>query len=515
VVVAGSELEGRIDVWALGATSNVGDGTLAKLTDILEQHGIALLPLDWAARPLPPMAVLLSEVKDVTLAWFRHHHPRVDIGNLAGQLDEIAAHRSFKDQVTQLREAVNRDSVGLDALRRNGARWLRQHFTDRRMSQSVFGQYIAVADCASLPQPRLAEAKMLGELVAPDPNDIPIVAVLGGEGVGKTWLVAQWWLSLPNSPIMLLVTGRRAECLIPGKPMESLARLIADQAGNSETASISGWCRRLERWKSQEAESHLRFIIVLDGINEHAARPWADLLKELAREAQALGGLVIVTCRDGFWRRDVQPRLRDCLLVRELPVDGYGDGDFAAVLARHNIDPADVSTKVREFLRNPRICSVALSLLNRLSLQPSELTIERLLMEYWQSRLSERGNLLTHNARDFEKLLRSHAKAWREQPKRRFDRDEWTAHSGAASRYTLDQVQNDLTEIEEGRFLQMAHDDSGTYEFRSEVLPYALGWRFAHLGHRFRPFYKGLEDFSSVCIQSGVAENPFLPSNVT
>jgi len=42
-----------------------------------------------------------------------------------------------------------------------------------------------------------------------------------------------------------------------------------------------------------------------------------------------------------------------------------------------------------------------------------------------------------------------------------------------------------------------------------------LDWGFAHLGHRFRPFYKGLEDFSSVCIQSGVAENPFLPSNVT
>jgi hypothetical protein len=402
VVVAGSELEGRIDVWALGATSNVGDGTLAKLTGILEQHGIALLPLDWAARPLPPMAVLLSEVKDVTLAWFRHHHPKVDIGKLASQLDEIAAHRSFKEQVAQLREAVNRNSVGLDALRRNAARWLRRRFTDRRMSQSVFGQYIAVADGASLPQPRLAEAKMLGELVAPDPNDIPIVAVLGGEGVGKTWLVAQWWLSLPESPIMLLVTGRRAECLIPGKPMESLARLIADQAGDSETVSIQGWCRRLERWKSQVAESHLRFIIVLDGINEHAARPWADLIKELAREAQALGGLVIVTCRDGFWRRDVQPRLRDCLPVRELPVGGYCDSDLTAVLARHNIDPADVSAKVREFLRNPRICSVAVSLISRLSLQPSELTIERLLMEYWQSRLSERGNRLTHNARDLE-----------------------------------------------------------------------------------------------------------------
>ena len=173
-------------------------------------------------------------------------------------------------------------------------------------------------------------------------------AVLGGEGVGKTWLVAHWWLTLPNSPIMLLVAGRRAECLIPGKPTESLARLIAAQAGASDTVTIHGWCRRLERWKNQASVSHLRFIIALDGINEHAARPWADLIKELAGEAQALGGLVIVTCRlkKDSWRRDVQPRLRDCLLVRELRVDGYRDGDLAAVLARHNIDPADVSTKV-------------------------------------------------------------------------------------------------------------------------------------------------------------------------
>jgi len=42
-----------------------------------------------------------------------------------------------------------------------------------------------------------------------------------------------------------------------------------------------------------------------------------------------------------------------------------------------------------------------------------------------------------------------------------------------------------------------------------------LAWSFAYLGHRFRPFHKGLKDFSSVCIERGVAKNPFLPSNVT
>ena len=42
-----------------------------------------------------------------------------------------------------------------------------------------------------------------------------------------------------------------------------------------------------------------------------------------------------------------------------------------------------------------------------------------------------------------------------------------------------------------------------------------LAWCFAYLRQCFRPFHKGLEDFSGVCIQSGVAENPFLPSRLT
>jgi Phage integrase SAM-like domain len=42
-----------------------------------------------------------------------------------------------------------------------------------------------------------------------------------------------------------------------------------------------------------------------------------------------------------------------------------------------------------------------------------------------------------------------------------------------------------------------------------------LAWSFAHLRKSFRPFHKGLEEFSGVRIQGGVAENPFLPSRVT
>jgi phosphoglycolate phosphatase-like HAD superfamily hydrolase len=42
-----------------------------------------------------------------------------------------------------------------------------------------------------------------------------------------------------------------------------------------------------------------------------------------------------------------------------------------------------------------------------------------------------------------------------------------------------------------------------------------LARTFALLCQPFRPFHKGLEEFSGVCIQSGVAENPFLPGRLT
>jgi hypothetical protein len=49
---------------------------------------------------------------------------------------------------------------------------------------------------------------------------------------------------------------------------------------------------------------------------------------------------------------------------------------------------------------------------------------------------------------------------------------------------------------------------------RKHELPRILGWSFTHLHQSFRPFHKGLEDFSGACIQGGVAENPLLPSRV-
>ena len=473
-VVAGNLLGGDIDLWALGATSEVGDDVVKKLVSILEKDGVSLVMLDWAARPLPPLAVLLAAEKDVTLKWIARYRPDVNLSGVSDQFDQIASDPAFQSQVALLRDEFSAAKVGLDALRRRAEQWLRKRLADRSLSQRAFGQYVAVADPQSPALHRKQLAITLDHAIRSSVNNPHIVAILGGEGTGKTWLVAQWWATLAEPPILLFIAGKRIERVTPTDPLDGLAHLLAEQDAYSDPQNVTAWRRRLERWKSRGAGS-IRFVVAIDGLNERSTHPWATTIKAIDTEVQALGGLVIVTCREAFWRRDVLPRLGDDVQTCEVSVGKYSDEELSAALAAVGVTAGDLPTKVKDFVRNPRVCAIAVHLIDRLALEPNELTVERLSLEYWQWRLHERTDSVVHNVTDFHKLLRSHAKAWRDQDRRSFDRDEWASHSGAARRLGAQAVVDDLTEIEEGRFLRVTSIQDGLYEFRNEVLPFALG----------------------------------------
>jgi hypothetical protein len=464
---------GKVDVWALGTTAAVGEQTVAELIPALEERGVSLLVLDWTSLPLPPLAVLLTAARQRTVAWFGLHRPDLDEVPLAEALAKIAEDEAFVAQHAELVGQVTAARVGLDALRRAAEAWLGARFADPKLSQLTFGQRITVAQPNTTTVSRSGLVEALQDLVVVD-EAVPVcVAVLGDEGAGKTWLVAQWWRSLPDPPILVLIAGRRAELLDPSDALGSLARLLADQDGRRDDETIISWKRRLTRWKGQGAAGALRFVVVADGLNERATMPWADILLGLAVEVQALGGALVVTSRSAFWKRDVEPRLGAVLTARPLVVPDYSDTELATQLARVGRSITQISDKVRVFIRNPRVCAVALELLDRLP--PEGLSVELLLMEYWRARLAERGNGLRHTTSDFDKLLRGHARAFLNQPGRPFDRDNWVSHSGAARRLGVAEVANDLTEIEEGRFLTIQGDDLDNYAFRPEALPFALG----------------------------------------
>jgi len=476
ITVAGSVLEGLVDLYVLGSTSAVGDDTVQKLTLTLEERGVVLLTLDWAERPLPPLAVALAAERAATLEWFAEHASSVDAIQLGSYLDPIAAAEPFGPQLVQLRDAVSAARVGLEPFRRHAEAWLEQRLTNPSASQLAFGQYVTVSasDAPAVPRGVLADLDRMLMCATEVPT---VVAVLGAEGTGKTWLAAQWWSGQETRPALLLVAGQRTRLIDPEDPVRTLAQLIAEEHGVETDVDVARWQRRLARWGTTRdgSNSTPRLVVVLDGINEHPRLPWASIIGGLARELHAFGGRLVVTSRPGYWKEEVLPRLGGDLRIADVTVDGYTDEELRAVFAGSGVDIDTLSGRVREFVRNPRVCRAAMRLLGRLSLHPGELTVERLLLDYWQQRLEERGDSIAHNVRDFEKLLQGHARQWLPSPRQKFDLDRWAQFSGAVERKGLDRVINDLTEIVEGRFMTITDRDRGEYTFRPEALPFAIG----------------------------------------
>lgn len=460
-----------IDIWVLAATSEVGEGVDHGLRHILTEQGVELVTLDWSPSGLPVLGVLLAAQREATLRWLTGNVPSVDYARVEQSLITIKRTSGFTEQRSRLLRQLSAAHIGLGTLQAASNSWLRDRFSDPRSSQRTFGQFVSVANPEYPVQPRGTLVSALGAAVTRLATET-VILVHGEEGVGKTWVVAQWWSMRTDQPIMLFVSGRRAELLDPRDPLASLARLLEDQ---HPTIDSDGWSRRLARWRTTRAEGDVRFVLVLDGVNEHPRMDWADVIRAQVPVLQELGGVVVVTSRTGFWKREIAPRIRGSVAVEPIEVSGYSDRELAAELASVGAVASDLLPHVKEFLRNPRVCSVAKYLLADLAVQPEELTIERVLLEYWRIRLAERGNLARHNIADFDYLLREHAREWLNPGRLAFDRNLWAGFSGAASRAGLESVYDDLTDIEEGRFLTITSPLENTYAFRMEALPYALG----------------------------------------
>ncbi len=99
------------------------------------------------------------------------------------------------------------------------------------------------------------------------------------------------------------------------------------------------------------------------------------------------------------------------------------------------------------------------------------LTRDRLLYNYWRLRMQERGNFVMHNEGDMHALLIKHAREIRDGVTS-FAVDKWKDYSGAGSRLIPQAIQDDLTEIVDGRFFGT---DGDRYMPKETALPFALG----------------------------------------
>ena len=472
VRLAADHLAGDIDLWALCSTAEVGDVTVKELDASLRARGVDLVMLDWPDAGLPPLAVLLAATAARARNWFDAHAP-VQTVRVRAALATISTHPDFPVGEANLQSRFARGSIGLAALQASAGRWLEERLADPELSRIDLGQVVGL-DLGGIAGAERADlVRELGSAMRVLGDASQIVAVIGEEGAGKTWLVARWWAWADPRAIPIVISGKRVELLDASDPVGSLARILALQECSADEPTIASWRRRLQRWKGHGSGA-LRFMLVLDGLNEHPTLPWSTIVRAYGRELRNLGGLVCVTCRPEFWAHQVAPRLGEGPTVRRINVVNLPVDEVKALVARAGHDPEQLDDAVLEFIRTPRVFSVALGLLDRLAVAPANLTRERLLLEYWRARMAERGDSARHNAAEFNAVLRAHAEAWRKAGGGHFARDDLPDRDPATRRRDAADLAGDLSDIEEGRFLNSVGDGEN-YAFRKEVLPFALG----------------------------------------
>jgi hypothetical protein len=489
--LAAAVLAEGIDLWALAATVEVSEPTQRQLEEILDEQGIALLTLDWTDSGLPPLAVLLAAVRPAIAKWAAGRLDTIQLAQLTAGLDDIAGDPAFDAGLRELQAKLSPALLGFDAFRSKSGEWCERAFSSSKLAQRNFSQFLTPLEMPALIANRPNVQSAIGVAVDTAAADVAgdsLVAVLGGDGSGKTWSVINWWLAAAQRPILMLSVGRIADQLSDtDEAVEMLARLAAYQDSRRDAPTIARWRRRLERW-SKGTYAPGRFIVLIDGLNETSGKPWAAILRTLMPAVHSLGGVVIATCREGYWNRDVAERLPAYVNVVPVHIQNYDDHEFADVLGKNGVDPAALPPRLNQFMRNPRICALAITMLPQLS-GIEDLSVDRLLLEYWRHRLRERDDLIGHNDEDFRDLLVRHAREYRERPGTDFDRNEWRRRSGAAQRQDGRELAHDLSDIEEGQFFDSS---CRRYQFRKETLHFALGLLVAdELGEAVR---NGVED---------------------
>ncbi|WP_066918714.1 hypothetical protein [Methylobacterium sp. CCH5-D2] len=485
----------HVEVWCAAATVALDAADAGDLRFMGEARGTTVLVLDWT-QPVPPLAVLLATAADAVVDWFSRCAPE-SASEVERDLVSVRAHLLYADQAGALRAEFRGRSLGLASARRLNAAWMQRHLSDASLAVHTFNQVLAPLDPSMRPVP-LTRARLEARVRdaigtwSPDPSVVVLTGApesgaggRGDEGVGKTWAAVRSWLTFPDSadrprPLLLFMASHMWRDGDEKTPMALLARLAAEQTGVATAGASERWQAKLERWltRSDDAVEQVpAILLVLDGVNERTHHPWPALISALVREACSKALKIVVTTRRGIYERDLAARLGREQQV--ITVEAFSDEELDHVLEQAGRAPTSVREPLRGFLRNPRVLSVGLDLLDRMD--PDEVSVERLLFEYLRRRQEVRSRGGAHTPEQFARMLVHHAREIRERlldqiPARRaVEFDDRTLHQRLGLPAGSPSVVADLGEIIDSGFIRITDSARGSYALREHGRTLGLG----------------------------------------
>ena len=451
-----------IDLWALCATTQVSAQIADRVRRFGEQFAISTVVLDWSEYGVPFLATMLSMASHTVETFLSTHAKKQpDIGAVRTALKAISDHKGFASQAERIRQILTAPTTGLEAARVASAKWLGEAFSNRQTARLRLEQPLSPRDSTEgTPQDRqYLVDKIVGFLSGPSTSKV--LYIIGEEGTGKSWTVAQSWLQDARKPMMLFISPSvfsetAAENDIQGLLVGSIIR---QTDGDHDTSTKEKWIKVLSRLKQEEA-NRIRFVVLVDGVNQRPSREWGRTLEKVADALSRFGGQLIVTSRTSYFRNHIARFLT--LPHEEVVVPEWTEQERDAILGSHGIVGGELPVKLASALCNPRILGIALRLWTGRKISSfHELSVSRLLFEHLK--VSDKDAPSSQPVYKTVEFIRAYA-------------DDMAAQSRSSIPSELSVSEADVHAVAEGRFFVEINDNPGRYELTEEGLPLALAF---------------------------------------
>jgi len=451
-----------LEAWILVATRRVPEQLVQDLLQKGERLGVPVIVIDWKDHEIAPLAALCAVDPGLVEAEFSK-----DAADQARALQSVAG-----AAIAVLHRDMQAWCLGFETLRSHSHRKLNAIWTLPRTSNAELGQ-----DAAGGSRPKRVKRVAVHDALdawwkGPGRDDSP-AAVIGWDGVGKTWALLDWLLDRQSDQPIVLIIPSSAVAPVSGPSESALKRFLAERLYDlTGVRDPDHWQRRLDYLLKRPMEEGPVFTILLDGLNQEPSVPWLPILKVIQGGAfEGRVRVVLSTRRHHF--EDKLSSLRG-LVVPATPVvvdlyDAAPGGELDQMLAFEGLTQANLHPDLAELARTPRLFDLVIRFRDR-PVEAGQVTVHRLLWEYGRDTLGDRAG---------KSFSEAEWRAWLAEIAKRYRAgiQEFSLRSlgETASRPDLSEreVYARLSDIIDGRFASPG--PSGVVQLSPTVVAHALG----------------------------------------
>ncbi len=473
--------QGQVDTWILGATSPVSAQDAMHFRKLAGKFGIGFLLLDWTGdTAIPPLALIIVMSARVAKDFLTDHitdpaHAKL-LSDALVAIDELRGISEFETQSEPLLREIRNPSVGLGLAKAANHRWLNEVFSSTNLARQQLGQPLAPHDASmDFLQPRSELSEGLRASFQETSSD-RVFVVLGPEGVGKSWLVANTWLETNPSPILLMVPAGELRNPDDITHFEDflIERLISQTRDSSTEIVRKRWRRRFAAWRANPDPENCRITLCVDGLNQNPRFPWPRWIEGASYSLKKLGGCLLVTTRSSHF---LTIKHSISAPIQSIAVPEWTEAELKTILRSRDVDPNVLENEVFETLKNPRVLGIALELMNAQDIERIEqLSVGRLLFEHVRtSNLTGSSNL---SPPEFVNALLKVANEYVSR---------WQIGTKDDLKLFVASDHGKLSEVSSGLLFCPVGDDPDLLRVADEVLLLALGiWLVYALEREFR-----------------------------